>query len=617
MKKTEKWPAMNGIPREEHPRPQFMREDWLNLNGTWDFAFDFGDSGLERGYRNAAEFDHRITVPFCPESKLSGIEYRDFMRCVWYRRPLLIPEQWTGKRIILHFGGVDYETRVFIDGNEVGRHWGGMCSFEFDITCFIRFGGTHNLVVRAYDDTRLCGNGAGGSGTQPGGKQCARYQSYAASYSRVTGIWQTVWLEAVDRHGLRSCRIVPDFDGGRFLVSPTYYAVKPGNRLRVRVKDAGVTIAESETAAMDQVSAVLELPNPKPWSPESPFLYDLEFQLLDRDGRMLEKVGGYAGLRKIHIDGDRIFLNNKPLYLRMVLNQGYYPDGIWTAPDDAALKRDVELALRAGFNAERLHQKVFEERFHYWADRLGLLTWGEAASWGADPCLPMSARNFLPEWAETVVRDRNHPSIIAWVPLNETGQGSDRNAHKRLHLECYELCKMLDPTRPVCDASGFIHVRTDLWTVHDYAQDPAELKSRLSRKEDGTVFRNFPDLECEYRGEPYLVGEFGGIRWIPPELRGDGGPSWGYGNAPQTEVEFLERLAGLVGVLDSFEHLCGWCYTQLTDVEQEKNGIYNYDRSEKFDTEKIRNIFSPPGNRRPGSAEESNFAGKTCERVRR
>jgi beta-galactosidase/beta-glucuronidase len=580
------------LPRPEHPRPQFERKDWINLNGKWSFDFDFGVSGLERDFQKSEGFSREINVPFCPESKLSGVAYTDFMRCVWYQRTIEIPHEWDGRRVILHFGGVDYETDVFVDGKLAGRHWGGMCSFEFDITDLVKTGASHNLVVRAYDDTHLCGNGAGGSGTQPGGKQCARYKSYACSYTRTTGIWQTVWLEAAGKYGLESCQIVPDLDGSKFILTPKYHEVGQGCKFKAVVKDGSKVVGSAEASALDSVSCETVLKSPKSWSPESPFLYDIELSVIDAKGKVVDSVRSYAGLRKIHVEGNRLLLNNKPVFLRLVLDQGFYQDGVWTAPSDEALKHDIELSMKAGFNGARLHQKVFEERFHYWADKLGYLTWGESASWGSDPCLPLSARNFLPEWAEAIVRDRNHPSIIAWTPLNETNQTSDLRVHNRLHLDCYNLCKMLDPTRPVNDASGYLHVKTDLWTSHDYTQNPEELGKLFLPKEGEPVFRNFPKLECEYTGQPYIVDEFGGIKWIAPADRPFADNSWGYGDAPKTLDEFYTRLEGLVDALNSVPYVSGWCYTQLTDIEQEQNGIYKYDRSSKFDMEKIHDIFS-------------------------
>ena len=497
----------------------------------------------------------------------------------------------SGGSLILHFGGVDYETDVFVDGKLAGRHWGGMGSFEFDITRLVTPGNSHRLVVRAYDDTRRCGNLTGGSGTQPGGKQCARYRSYACSYTRTTGIWQTVWLEAVAPCGLKSCQMTPDFDGAKFIFVPQYHAVKRGLTFRVVVKDGAMVVARAETTALDNLSCETPITSPKNWSPESPFLYEIEFSVMDAAGGILDSVKSYAGLRKIHVEGNRLYLNNQPLYLRLVLDQGFYPDGVWTAPNDGALKHDIELAMQAGFNGARLHQKVFEERFHYWADQLGYLTWAESASWGADPCQPLSARNFLPEWAEVIVRDRNHPSIIAWTPQNETDPQADPRNHDRLLLDAYRLCKMLDPTRPVNDVSGHTHVMTDLWTVHDYTQESEALFQRLSLDAGARVFRNKPQAEPEYGGQPYLVDEFGGIKWIPPENRPFADTSWGYGDAPQTLDAFYARLRGQVEALAALPHLSGWCYTQLTDIEQERNGIYNDDRSPKFDMASIRAIL--------------------------
>ena len=582
----------NAIPRPEHPRPQFERKDWINLNGSWSFDYDYGKSGLERGFEKSEGFSKRIIVPFCPESKLSGVQNTDFIDCLWYQRRIEIPESWSGKRAILHFGGVDYECDAFIDGKLAGRHWGGMGSFEFDVTRMVKPGSSHSLVVRAYDDSHLLGNGEGGSGVQPGGKQCARYKSYGCSYTRSTGIWQTVWLEAAGRCGLESCQIIPDLDASKFVFVPKFFEVKAGSKLRVLLKESGKIVASAEGSAVDGAPFEVSLKSPKLWSPESPFLYGIDFEVVGASGELLDSVQSYAGLRKVHIEGSRYFLNNKPLYLRHVLDQGFYPDGIWTAPSDDALKKDIELSLAAGFNGARLHQKVFEERFHYWADKLGYLTWGEAASWGADPCEPMSARNFLPEWAEIVVRDRNHPSIIAWTPQNETWTDKRLRTHYRYHQDCYKITKMLDPTRPVNDASGGVHVITDLWTSHDYTQNGEELLKRLTPTEAEPVFRNRWDKVADYTGQPYLIDEFGGIKWIAPEDRPFADNSWGYGDAPKSLDEVYERLKGQVDALLSIPQISGWCYTQLTDVEQEQNGIYKYDRSTKFDMAKVKAIFA-------------------------
>ena len=525
------------MPRPEHPKPQFMRSEWLNLNGQWDFEIDAGNSGLDRELFKADKLPLKITVPFCPESKLSGIEHKDFMDAVWYQREINISSAWDKKLVLLHFGAVDYQCEAWIDGKLAGRHFGGSSSFYFDITALVKAGASHRLTVRAFDQTR--------SGAQPYGKQCDKFKSYGCSYTRTTGIWQTVWMEAVSPQGLKSCRITPDLDSGRCVFAPDFHGLAKGNGFCAEIYDGNKKICAVSASAADGISCFAEIKNAKAWSPENPFLYDIVLSVLDKDGKALDAVKSYAGMRKIHIEGDQLFLNNKPVYLRQVLDQGFYPDGVWTAPDDASLKRDIELSMKAGFNSARLHQKVFEERFHFWADKLGYLTWGEFPSWGPNifnhaAVTGIAAWNFQTEWAEVVKRDLNHPSIIAWTPLNETRGASDWVTHKRFHAGIYDLTKALDPSRPVNDASGYVHVKTDLWTVHNYTQDPAELQKQLEIK-DGQVWRNYPDFEAPYQGQPYFADEFGGIKWIPPERKANADNSWGYGQGPKTARGVLQQ----------------------------------------------------------------------------
>ncbi|MFW6139744.1 MAG: glycoside hydrolase family 2 protein [Acidobacteriota bacterium] len=359
--------AEPSIPRPEHPRPQFFRSSWINLNGEWSCQYDFGLSGKQQGFQNRPQFERTIIIPFCPESKLSGVEYKNFINALWYQRSMTVPESWAGKNVILHFGAVDYASEAFIDGQSVGKHWGETCSFEFDITDFVEPGSTHSLVVYAYDDVR--------SSVQPAGKQCPDYESRGCHYTRTTGIWQTVWPEAVSPYGLKFCHIIPDIDQEKFSVIPFFYKTKQGSQLQVTVKQKGKTITKKKFAASQGSPCSVGITNPQLWSPENPFLYDLILEVMAPDGSVLDQVQTYAGMRKIHTQGNQIYLNNQPVYLRLVLDQGFYPDGIWTAPSDEALKKDIELAKKAGFNRARLYQKVFEERFHYWADRLGYLTW--------------------------------------------------------------------------------------------------------------------------------------------------------------------------------------------------------------------------------------------------
>lgn len=580
--------AIGAQPRAEYPRPQFERADWVNLNGEWSFALDLSDSGRDRDFYNSKGFEQRITVPFAPESKLSGIGYTDFINSVWYQRMIQIPSAWQGKRVKLNFGAVYYESEVYIDGRFVGRHYGGSDSFAFDITDFVGDGKEHSIVVHAESDLR--------SGTQPGGKQSTNYYSYGCSYTRTTGIWQTVWMEAVDDMALERVQVVTDIDNEQIVVIPTYYNVAGGNTLSVEVRDGGKVVAHAESAAVQGVPVVVALKKAKLWSPESPFLYDVVYEVKDAEGRTLDRVDAYVGMRKVHIDGNKIYLNNKPYYQRLVLDQGFYPDGIWTAPSDEALKHDIEMSKAAGFNGARLHQKVFEERFHYWADKLGYIVWGEMASWDKDFNSVAAARNFLSEWGNIVMRDRNHPALIVWTPFNEEF-GVPSNEAGRFLTDVYNETRRLDPTRPVNTVSGGIYVISDFCTAHCYEQDGARLHSMLFDGEkfyqpqgpNGGFDRAIRKLY--YDGSlPYLLDEFGGIKCA--ETQPEGGNSWGYGNAAPTREDFYTRLEALVkAIVDHSDKICGFCYTQLTDVEQEQNGVYYYDRGEKFDMGRVKAIF--------------------------
>lgn len=577
--------AANDVPRPEYPRPQFVREEWMNLNGEWSYEFDFSRSGMDRRLFESKGFEGRITVPFCPQSELSGVGYKDFIPEMWYHRIITVPQSWDGNKIILHFGAVDYIASVYVDGKIAGRHWGGSSPFSLDITRMVVPGKEHNLVVRVEDDER--------SGQYAKGKQCGRFASFGCEYTRTTGIWQTVWMEPVPETGLKDVYIVPDFDQSRFVVEPSYYGLSSGQRLRVTVKDGDKVVSQKTVPSSGQSVADLYVKKAKSWSPESPFLYDIELEVLDAEGNVVDKAVSYSGMRKVHIEGNRIYLNNEPVYLRLVLDQGFYPDGVWTAPSDDALRRDIELSMAAGFNGARLHQKVFEPRFHYWADKLGYLTWGESASWGANINNPLSARNFLTEWEEVVVRDRNHPSIIMWTPFNETWEHpDDREAAReacRMVSDMYHLTKNLD-YRPCHDVSGNYHVVTDVFSVHQYMQNPEDLKAWLAPVDGKVRQADLERREVEYSGQPYLVDEYGGIKWVSGQEFSE--ISWGYGDAPETLEEFYKRLEDLTDVILGFDHICGYCYTQLTDVEQEQNGIYNYDRTPKFDMAKVRAVFT-------------------------
>lgn len=573
--------AMNqneSFPRPEYPRPQMVRKGWLNLNGRWEFELDPGLSGEERHFQLAKPFSRTIIVPFCPESSLSGIGEKDFIPCIWYRRSFVLPEEWKGRRVLLHFGAVDYEANVWVNGRLAGTHRGGYSSFFLEITHFLKKGKNY-IVVRAVDDTR--------SSLQPSGKQSTKFESYGCYYSRVTGIWQTVWLEAVPSTYLRWFRLYPDPAQGKLTVHAGVGGDAERFVLRSRVFASGKKVGEESASACDPTASTIKLSEVHLWEPKDPFLYELEFSL-EKDGNQVDLVKSYFGLRKVHLQGKKVLINNKPVFQRLVLDQGYYPDGIYTAPTDEALKRDIQFSMKMGFNGARLHQKVFEPRFIYWADRLGYLVWGEYPNWGLDHSHPAVLERVLAEWIEVLERDFNHPSIIGWCPFNETPQNQDPELIRII----YQTTKLIDPTRPVIDTSGYHHIETDIYDCHNYEQDPEKFIALFKTfKKDKEPWRNNPEHQTPYQGQPYFVSEYGGTWWNPSQKDDK---AWGYGNKkrPRTKEEFLERYGKLTEALLFHPKISGFCYTQLYDVEQEVNGLYTYDRRPKFDPALIKKINS-------------------------
>ena len=595
--------SVSATPRPEYPRPQLERESWVNLNGEWTYELDLVQTGHERKLFDSKGFDGKIIVPFAPESKLSGVGHTDFIPSIWYQREITVPQDWKGKDVLLNFGAVYYESEIYIDGKFVDRHFGGSDSFSVDITPFVEPGKTHSLVVTASSDLR--------GRMQSAGKQSLRHGPFECMYTRTTGIWQTVWMEAVAPSGIKRVKIMTDIDRSTVSMEFDMRRNAAGNVLTVNVLDGNKVVA-SDTAPVASGSIVsLPIKKAKLWSPESPFLYDVKMILKDAQGNIIDEVTSYFGMRKIHTDGNKIYLNNEPYYQRLVLDQGFYPDGIWTAPSDAALKKDIELSMAAGFNGARLHQKVFEERFYYWADRLGYLTWGEAPSWGLDANDVEAARNFLMEWRNLVVRDMNHPSLVTWTPFNEEFW-PDETQYPRFITDIYTMTKQLDPSRPINTVSGGVHIMTDIWTEHHYEQNPQKLEKIIWN--DGKMFVRKPQVQARHRGnvgfnrpvlndpytfpvydgtKPYILDEFGGIKCMEANPAKDG--AWGYGDAAQTKEDFYKRLEAQVKVLVGMSgRMWGFCYTQLTDVQQEQNGIYYYDRGVKYDMERVRAIFQMP-----------------------
>ncbi len=555
--------------RPEHPNPQSKRSTWQNLNGTWEFDLDLGRSGRDRRlYEGKEPLTRTIEVPFCPESPLSGIAYRDFMAAVWYRRTFSLTQEQLNGTVLLHFGAVDHHAYIYINGKKAGEHVGGYVSFAIDITAYAT-AGENVLMVCAEDDTR--------DPMIPCGKQAKVYPSTGCDYTRTTGIWQTVWLEFMPRTHIASFRLYPDAENACLRIDAQ---VTGAGRFCASASFAGKPMGGAACACeAGYVSLTVPLSERHLWEVGKGGLYDLTLSLGE------DTVQSYFGLRSLHYTDKKCFINGRSVFQRLVLDQGFYPDGIYTAPTEEALIEDIRLSMAVGFNGARLHEKIFEPLFLYHADRLGYIVWGEYPNWGLDHEHPHAIHAILPEWLEEVERDFNHPSIVGWCPFNETWGHPDFALMKTVYL----ATKAADPTRPCIDTSGNYHTAlTDIYDTHDYDQNPETFSEHYrALEETGVLYDPVNEgkatwtsgkAEALYNGKvPVFISEYGGIRWSED-------PSgWGYGNAPKTEEEFKARFKGLTDVLLDNRCIFGLCYTQLYDIEQEQNGLYYYDRRPKFD----------------------------------
>lgn len=575
------------VPRPEFPQPQFERKDWLNLNGPWQFAFDDGDVGLkEAWYDGKGRFDRTIVVPFVFESPKSGIGDPSFHPVVWYQRDVTLPQGWSGRRVLLKFGAVDYHATVWVNGQQVGQHEGGSAPFGFDITDLLTTG-TNRIVVRAFDpptDRFL-----------PRGKQYWKPKSEGIFYTRTTGIWQTVWLEATGDSYLTHVRISPTMDGSVRFDARVGRPSTTVQTLRATVSFDGTEVARGE-AAVDGPRGTLGLrvADPRTWNVGAGNLYDVRLELL-RDGAVVDTVHTYYGYREVSVDQAGLQINGRRTYLRMVLDQGYWPESLLTPPTDEAIQYDIKTAQAMGFNGARKHQKVEDPRFLYWADKLGYLVSSEAAN--AYLYDDQYVQRFTREWLEVMERDINHPSIVMWIPINESwGVPNLRDPRQQAHLKAnYHLTKSIDSTRLVIENDGWEHVdTTDLFGIHDYSRSGEEFLRRYRVLDDPKA--RIPDNAraalvpgFEYNGSPIFLSEFGGIAYhLPGSPAPDG--AWGYSGVEKTPADALARLKGIYEAIRRTPRIIGVCYTQLTDVEQEINGLLTYDRKPKFDVNAVKAI---------------------------
>jgi beta-galactosidase/beta-glucuronidase len=573
----------------DYPRPMLRRAGWTSLNGAWDFALD--PDAVLRGPADA-RFDAKIQVPFAPETERSGVHDTGLYRACWYRREVEIRDRAPDERLILHFGAVDHDATVWVDGTFAARHEGGYTPFSADVTDLLRPGDVHEIVVRAEDDPSDL--------AKPRGKQDWQLEPHSIWYPRTTGIWQTVWLERVGRAHVSQLRWTPHL--ARWETSLDALVSAPRGRrlwLAVRLHVGDVLLAEDRYAvAAGEVHRRVALSDPGIddfrnellWSPSRPTLIDVEIDLLDEGGDVVDAVSSYTALRSFAADGPRFVLNGRPYPLRMVLDQGYWPETGMTAPDGDALRRDVELTKAMGFNGARKHQKVEDPRYLYWADRLGLLVWAEMPS--AYRFTARSVERLAREWIEVVRRDASHPCVVAWVPFNESWgvPNLPESKAERHYVEAlYHLTKTLDPTRPVVGNDGWESVATDILGIHDYDDSPERIAARyatpellpriLKRERPGgraLVVAAEPTKEV-----PVVLSEFGGVAIAAAD-----GEHWGYSTSRDAR-DFARTYERLLAAVRSRELLAGFCYTQLTDTYQEANGLLRADRTPKVPIEVI------------------------------
>jgi len=575
-------------PGHGYPRPQLRRPAWTSLNGEWEFAIGEASDGVDP---RDVRWTTRITVPFAPETPASGLDHAGFLPVCWYRRRIATPHREATARVLLHFGAVDYAARVWVNGDFAGSHEGGYTPFTLDITSWLRDEDTQEIIVCAHDDPHDL--------TKPRGKQNWRPEPHGIWYVRTTGIWQTVWLEVVPAVHLDRLRWTSSLQrwevgldvhiagplprdlrlhvrlthGDTLLADDTYHLTAPDLHRRIALADPGIDDHRNELL----------------WSPDRPSLLDATLEIQDSTGRVVDRVISYAALRDVGVDHERFLLNGRPYPLRLVLDQGYWPDSGLTAPDDVALRRDVLLAKAMGFNGVRKHQKIEDPRYLYWADCLGLLVWEEMPS--AYRFTADAINRTTREWIDVIDRDRSHPCIVTWVPFNESwgvpNLPSNR-AERHFVNGLYQLTKSLDPSRPVVGNDGWESVATDIIGIHDYDADADRLAHRYRDEDGGRLFRRERPAgrllvidKASRRSMPIVLSEFGGLSLADPTSA-----TWGYSSYASLEA-LQQRYTTLLTVVRSLNTFAGFCYTQFADTYQEANGLLRADRTPKLELEAI------------------------------
>lgn len=577
------------IKREDYPRPDLIRENWVDLNGNWKFCFDDGDIGRkQRWFEKGINGTHRIKVPFCYQSQAGGVEDSEYHEILWYERTITIPVNQKGSRCLLHFGAVDYEMSAWVNGDYAGSHVGGSCAFTLDITDQVRYGEDNRITLRVWDG-REC--------WLPRGKQYWKQECDRIWYTPVSGIWKNVWMEFTGGLYVTRMLLTPDIDARCVRAEITLNRVPREKALcRAEISHEGcqtkeltftlsgrnqfITIDLEEEDYADEIQY---------WSPDNPWLYDIDLSLME-EGCCTDHVSGYFGMRKISMRGSRILLNNKPYYQKLVLDQGYWRDTLLTPPDVASLEKDILLAKEMGFNGARKHQKVESAAYYYLADKLGFLVWAEYPS--AYRFCTMEMERLWDEWTQMVSELYNHPSVIVWVPLNESW--GVRNIvtdpkQQKFASSLYEMTKAFDISRLVSNNDGWEQVtESDICGVHDYTAEGGELEKKFTCHTealfDGAAEHRLLFAEGHrYEEKPVLLTEFGGIAFEQEE-------GWGYNGTVADEEAFLRRFNGIVRAAQNASILSGYCYTQLTDVFQEANGLLTMDRKPKVDPANIRMI---------------------------